>query len=271
MVLGVDIGNCTTKLSTGLTFESKVSKRQLLNQKGFIFQDKTYYIGDGNYETEYRKVNKKNTEIIFAYLTSLFYEPLRVVVGLPILQYQQDCTAFREKLLNLKIKNVIGVEVYPEGIGTIDSGIVIDIGGRTTDCALIRNINCQKKIENPISLPTGTFNLYSEFIKALNSRFCLDLKVEDAQEIIKNGLIIDGVSTDIRFAAETFKSFVEQLVNTLNIEYSLRSKSVVLVGGGSQLLSEPLLKRIPGAILHNDCIFANAKAFREVGEQIWQR
>jgi plasmid segregation protein ParM len=198
MIVGVDIGNYSTKVSNGIIFESKISKSSLLNKNGFTYDGHTYFVGEGTFDTEYRKLKKQNIEILFAYAISKFYEPIKVVVGLPISQYQQDNQEFRDRLMSMRLKNTIDIAVYPEGIGAADSGVIIDIGGRTTDCALIRFVDGQKKIENPISLPAGTLNLYSDFIKAINTRYCLDLKLDDAQDIIRNGLVLDGIKTDIR-------------------------------------------------------------------------
>ncbi|HEY8804806.1 MAG TPA: hypothetical protein VIM42_06820 [Clostridium sp.] len=46
-------------------------------------------------------------------------------------------------------------------VGSEFNGIIVDIGGRTTDIALLEN----RKAKKPYSLPIGTLNLYWDFIK----------------------------------------------------------------------------------------------------------
>jgi plasmid segregation protein ParM len=170
--------------------------------------------------------------------------------------------------------NIDDVEVYPEGAGAVVKtgfeGVIIDIGGRTTDACMITNEGEKKKIGNPYSIPRGTLNLYSDFIKVINSRHGLDLMPENADRIIRNGLKIEGEAVDFTIAMDVFRQFVESLVGDLQVEYSLKTNEVLLIGGGCNLLSKALSNRIPTARLINNPVFANANGFREVGEQLWR-
>ncbi|HYF75465.1 MAG TPA: ParM/StbA family protein [Candidatus Nitrosocosmicus sp.] len=287
MILGVDLGNYAVKTSKEVIFPSKCTKAaNILSSSPVLTEEGKIYIGEGSFDTEYRKVKKAHLRTLFLYAVALSSADLsnKVVVGLPISQFQQEKDELKNILLPQRI-NTIGVngisrkiciddiEVYPEGIGAITGseyeGIVIDIGGRTTDVCLVSDHDGNKKVKNPYSIAKGTLNLYSDFIKAINSKYGLDLSPDDADRILKKGLRVDGDNVDCSFAIEIFRQYVEELVNYLQVEYSLRTQEVLLIGGGSQLLYKALKNRIPGARLADNAVFANAVGFRKVGEQLW--
>jgi len=270
MIIGIDIGNYATKLSNGLTFPSKVSKvGNLIKNTSLTIDGATFYIGEGTYDTEYRKVKKHSIIPLFLYaITST--GATKAVVGLPMSQYRQDKDELRELLLQRHNVSVNGaqklsdVAVYPEGVIPDFNGVIIDIGGRTTDACLMHD----RKPENPFSMPIGTLNLYSDFIKQINSRHGLDLKPDDADRIIRNGLKINGEPVNV--SMDIFREYVDSLVNVLQIEYSIKTHDVLLIGGGCQLLHSALVKRIPAARLISNPVFANAINFQKVGEALWR-
>lgn len=284
MILGIDVGNYATKTSERVIFDSKVSLTNILGNNAIEIGGTSYQVGQGNYDTEYRKVSKESY-LVFLYtaiLQSTNDIDNQIVVGLPIGQYKEDKEVlkglvlsnrhYKGRYLNKKREIFItDVEVYPEGPGAVANdftGILIDIGGRTTDiCYIIGGI--KKKIENHKSIPQGTLNLYSSFINSLNSRHGLDLKLNDAERILKKGLKVDGLSVDISSSMNSFKEYIEELIKQLQLDYSLKTNEVALLGGGSELLYNPLKKRIPNSFLIDDPVFANARIFKEVGENIW--
>jgi plasmid segregation protein ParM len=289
MILGVDLGNYAVKTSREVIFTSKCSRvGNLLSSTAVTVSSGTYHIGDGGFDTEYRKVRKEHLKVLFLYAVALSGPDQinRVVVGLPLSQYKQDKDELRQLLLssrnnpieysgNSRVLTIDDVAVYPEGVGAVVGtpfeGIVVDIGGRTTDCCFITDSDGVKKVSNPFSLPKGTLNLYADFAKAVNSKYCLDLNSEDAERIIKRGsLTIDGEKVDFAFAMDIFKQFVDELVNKIRLEYRLRTEEVKLVGGGSQLLLKPIQNRLSGARPADNSIFANAIGFERVGRTIWR-
>lgn len=284
MILGIDIGNHATKSSKEFICLSKVSEiGSIINSKPIKINGKALYFNEGNFDTEYRKINKKYIRELFLYAIANSTNEIvnKVVVGLPISQYKEDRDRLKEILLQSKDNELDGihgriiikdVEVYPEGLGAIVGtefeGILIDIGGRTTDVCEVINANGAKKFNNAFSILKGTLNLYSDFIKLLNSKG-LDLRLDDAERILRNGLKIDGVAVDISGAMEVFKAYVNELVNSLQLEYSLQTQNIMLVGGGSQLLYKAIKNRIPAAMISSNPVFANAVGFKKVGEAIW--
>ncbi|MCX7771548.1 MAG: ParM/StbA family protein [Clostridia bacterium] len=287
MILGIDLGNFYTKTSRETLFTSKCSRKpNLIYNNSITLDGHTVYIGEGTHDTEYRKIKKQYLRHHFLFALGITSpDPVnKVVVGLPISQYKEDKSELKNMLsslsgiefkINSTLKKVnITVEVYPEGVaavvGTSFRGVFIDIGGRTTDAGFIYDENGMKKVDNPISIPRGTLNLYSDFVSVLNARYGLDMEPLDAELILKEGLRIDGKSADISFAMDTFKQYVEELISMLAVNYKLKTNPVLLIGGGGCTLQSPLMSRIPNAFIHEDAIFANAKGFKRVGELTWQ-
>lgn len=288
MIIGIDVGNATTITSEGIIFDSKLTNIEPLNECDCIVIDnKKYYIGEGDFDTTYRKVNKESYVTLMYSALALSSKDTHnnVVLGLPLSQYKEDKNTLinkvmkesnKEIILNGNAKKIIidDVEVFPEAIVTLEDdyeGIVIDIGGRTTDAALVENYRGKRKVINPISIPAGTINLYGDFINLLNGRFSLDLKLQDAERILKNGLLLDGKLQCIDFAIEVFQRFVTDLINRLQIEYSLRTNRISLTGGGAELFGETLKSRLgDGVQIQEDGLYANANNFCELGCSIWQ-
>jgi len=283
-ITGIDLGNYSVKTSERVNFLSKVSKEGNLisNTKVLTTSEGTFYLGEGEFDGEYRKIKKKYLKEMFIAAVALSSASVnnKVVVGLPLSQYTQDKAALKDILLSDRVHdiNMSGadrkiiiedVSVYPEGvaalIGSSFNGVICDIGGRTTDAAVIEG----HKVMKPYSLPVGTLNLYADFIKLINSKYGLDLRTDDAIRILQGGLEIYGEPQNIDFAMDVFKSYVETIVSELKISYSIKTLKVKLIGGGAQLLVRAFKKRIPNAELIDDTIFANALGFGEMGVKLW--
>lgn len=288
MILGVDLGNYATKTSKEIIFASKCSRiGNILKNTTLRTDQGTFYIEEGTHDTEYRKIKKEFLKPLFinAIAMSSTDSYNKVVVGLPLSQYKQDSEALKNILLTDRMQNVSinngptrkiileDVSVYPEGLGSVVGtdfeGIIVDVGGRTTDACLITDKDGAKKVNNPYSMPIGTLNLYSELIKIINSKG-LDLKMDDAERILKNGLKVDGHPIDFTPAMEVFKKYVNELVNNLQIEYSIRTQEVLLIGGGCQLLQAAIKNRVPNARMIENPVFSNANGFKRIGDSLWR-
>ena len=284
MIMGVDLGNYAVKTSKSVSFASKVSKTDNILNTSIVLTTTNgdFYMEEGPYDTEYRKIKKEYIKEMFLTAVALSTDEVtnQVCVGLPLSQYKEDKDVFKELLLKDRMQNISlngverkliieDVEVYPEGIAALVNkdfnGVIIDIGGRTTDIAQLYD----KKVRKPYSLPLGTLNLYSDFIKLVNGKYALDLKTEDAPRIIKDGLKIYGELQDISFAMDIFKSYVEGIVGELQVGYSIKTLDVMLVGGGAMMLHKPFKNRIPNVQLIDNTIFANAAGLKRRGEQVW--
>lgn len=288
MIVGIDIGNATIKTNKGILYDAKLTTIEPMNKCDTIkIDNKTYYLGEGEYDTTYRKIKKEGylTFLYSALALSSSASRNKVVLGLPLSQFKEDKSELINLILTNNHKKVVingkernleieDIEVFPEGVVTLADdyeGIVVDIGGGTTDIALVENYRGRRKIINPISFPLGTIKLYGGFIKALNSKFCLDLSIEDADRILRNGLFLEGEKVDIKFALDTFDNFVEKLVSNIQIEYSLKTNLISLTGGGGALLSDKLSKRLgKGVSLQEESIYSNARNYYELGCSLWE-
>ena len=288
MIIGVDIGSFATKTSKLVNFESRVSNvgNLVTDNLELNLNGEKYYIEEGTNETEYRKVLRNNSiKLLYAALfLSKSDRNVELVLGLPISQYKEDKDSLIEMICRNSILNgevngemqdyyIKKVEVYPEGIGVAPhefEGIVVDIGGRTTDTCLITQHNYRHKIDLPGSVPFGTIGLYSNFIAAINSKYGLDLKINDTERILKSGLKINSQLTDISFAKKIFFNFIDDLINKLQVDYSLKTNEIMFTGGGSILLEGIIKKRIQNATIAKNGVFANALAFQKYGEEIWR-
>ena len=289
-ILGVDVGNATTVTNTGVIIDSKTSKIKPITSCNKLEMDnEVVYIGEGEYDTTYRKLEKDTyLQLLYAAIalsTKSRTVSNQIVLGLPLSQYNEDKESLIQKVLSNNDKwinindterHIIidDVEVFPEGVFTVDDdyqGIVIDIGGRTTDCALIEVVRGKKKILDPISIPTGTINLYDKFIDSLNMELGLDLKLRDAERILESGLMLEGHKVNIDFAKRFIEEYSENLYRQLQLKYSLKTNIVTLTGGGADLVYNHLESKLgQGLIKQRDSIKANAKNFYEVGVSIFE-
>ncbi|MEG2289901.1 MAG: ParM/StbA family protein [Clostridium sp.] len=288
MILGVDIGNYSTKTSELSIFDSKVSiiGNILENNMKIELNREICYLGDGNFDTCYRKVEKESyIKLLFGALAlSTKERMIDLVLGLPLSQFNSDKDLLKERIMddryligkfNNEHKEYVirNIEVYPEGLGGIDNnyeGIILDIGGLTTDIALLEIKNNKRKIINPLSLNQGTLHLYSNFIKVINSKYSLDLTSNDTERILRNGLKINGETKNITFAMDVFKEFTEGIIRQLNVEYSLSTNNLAMLGGGGIILAKSIIKRVPQAFLVDEPLFANANNFKKRGVSLWE-
>ena len=271
MILGVDVGNYYTKTSTGVSFMSKVANAPgILTNTPVTIKEKTMYLGEGEIDTEYRKAYKESYLYLLlgAIQRSTTDKNNKVVVGLPLSQYKADKAYLINRILQSGI--VQDVEVQPEGAIAVEptyTGIVVDIGGGTTDICLIKREGMKRLILEPYSIPKGILNLESEFINQVNSSYGLDLQPVDADRIIQEGLFIYGEPK--QFSMEVYKTFVESLVRRIQVDYSLKTNNITLVGGGAHKLYKAFKKRIPQTQLIQNSFFANAEAYAKVGRCLW--
>ena len=238
-------------------------------------------------DTTYRKVDKESYINYMYCLLALSTETVhnKIVLGLPLSQFSNDRTELINMVMhnNNKIVNINGEEkpiiiddvaVMPEGISTLPEGvdsIIVDVGGLTTDVALVTYVRGKRKIENPISIATGTIHLYTDFINKLNNKYSLDLKFDDAERILENGLTLDGNKKDIDFALQMHKSFYKDLVNQLQVTYSIRTNPTSLTGGGASIIYDSLKSKFgDGVTIQDNPIFANARNFYELGTSIFK-
>lgn len=294
--IGVDYGNCNLKTSEGIIFPSKVKVSENLFNADceVIFEGKKYIVGEGEYDTTLDKTEKENfLPVVCAALgLSTRENIIKVVLGLPINQFKSKKEQLLETISNNKVLKFIlngdqreiiieEATVYPEGIATYYSLgsllrqdlkdkeiIILDIGGRTTDIALLKS--GKRAISKSTSLNVGMINIYSDLVNEINEKFTLGVTIEDAEGIIKKGLEVDGEKIDTSFMKDIIKNNIDKVFKELNINYPVRTSPILVTGGGGEAFFKSIKKRYPTAILVEDYMFSNAKGLKKVGEKLWE-
>ena len=259
------------------------------------FNGELFIIGEGDYDTNLNKLSKENLlpMLCLAAGLSTKEEFIRVVLGLPINQYRSNKNKMLEiieenKILNFKLNGLdrcICIEeasIFPEGVATyysldiekrkalVDQDLIIlDIGGRTTDIALLK-AGKKRSVAKSTSLDVGMINIYNDMINEINSLYTLGLNIEDAEGILKNGLEVDGEKQDTSFIKNIVKNNIEKVFKELNISYPVRTSPLIVTGGGGKSFFKSLKKRYPTAQLVEDNLFSNAIGYKRVGDKLWQ-
>ena len=296
--IGVDLGNCNIKTSKGVIVPSLITKGEnYLISTGYqiAFNNEVFIIGEGNYDTNLDKISKENLlpMLCLALGLSTKEEFIRMVIGLPINQYRTKKDKMIEviennKILNFKLngeERTIYIEdaaIFPEGVATyysldvdkrkalIDKDlIVLDIGGRTTDIALLK-AGKKRSVAKSTSLDVGMINIYNDMINEINSIYTLGLNIEDAENIIKNGLEVDGEKKDTTFIKNIIRNNIEKVFKELNISYPVRTSPILVTGGGGISFFKSIKKRYPSAQIIEDNLFSNALGYKKVGEKLWR-
>jgi len=286
LILGVDIGNYSTKVYPNVLFKSSVETNEnIMGSKIKLeINNETFYIGESNIETMLNKANKDN--IIPLLVTAILQASAdtfnSVVVGLPVGQYKEHKDRLKERIMNYKYKNlklngidrnlvIRECEVYPESLATYyalnwkDDCIIIDIGGRTTDICYIRN----GKLVNNSTLAVGTLNIYSDISKYLNNKYALNIDYEYAEKIIQRGFLkVDNNNVDLDFIKEILKNNFFKINKELELNYPVSTEKIILTGGGGKLFENAFKKRY-NTKLPDDYLFSNALGFKKIGEVLW--
>lgn len=296
--IGIDLGNCNLKTSKKIMVPALITRGgNYLISTGYEinFNGELFIIGEGDYDTNLNKLSKENLlpMLCLAAGLSTKEEFIRVVLGLPINQYRSNKNKMLEiieenKILNFKLNGLdrcICIEeasIFPEGVATyysldiekrkalVDQDLIIlDIGGRTTDIALLK-AGKKRSVAKSTSLDVGMINIYNDMINEINSLYTLGLNIEDAEGILKNGLEVDGEKQDTSFIKNIVKNNIEKVFKELNISYPVRTSPLIVTGGGGKSFFKSLKKRYPTAQLVEDNLFSNAIGYKRVGDKLWQ-
>ena len=136
----------------------------------------------------------------------------------------------------------------------------------TTDITLFIN----NKIANVLTVPVGMLKIYQDVITYINTNYTQNLVLEDAEFIIKDGLILRGKKIDVSFISCILKRHFDSLYKELQLKFNVNKGYVYLTGGGSLLLQYAFKNRLNNVIVSDDCLFDNSIGFKRVGESLWQ-
>lgn len=289
MKRGIDVGNYSLKEFPSINIKSLVTTEEnvLGSNLCLEYEGKKYFIGEGKFETELNKSNKKNflPLLLTGTLLNIPKESVfqQIVCGLPINQYEANRKILKDMVLRNRVREVVfnkeprkivitDFEVYPEGVGayysfnTNDDCIIVDIGGRTTDIAYIANGELKKHS----TVVVGTINIYKDIADKLNADYSLDLDIFMAEKILDKGYFeLDGNKTDLRFITEILKDSFVKINDDLILKFPCRTEKIVLVGGGYKLFQKAFKNRYPNSYVADNPIYANSIGFGRVAKKLW--
>lgn len=293
MILGIDLGNFSIKTSEDMSFISKISEMISFNEKNnFVLDGVNYSIGEGEFSTDWNKSRKENLlPMLFYSIAKCSREEInQVVIGLPIQQYKKEKEMLKKQIENNRVKEIIiggerrnilisDIDIAPEGaaayynlsqeiknkIGTRQL-IIVDIGGRTTDVCIFKN----KAITDVKTIPVGMLNIYQEIVDHVNTEYIESFKLEEGEQILKEGLLINGVYKDNSFIKPILIKNFNSIWKEIQLKFNTSLGYVLLTGGGSGVLKQAFKNRLGNSLLMSDNpLFDNALGFKKVGESLW--
>ncbi len=293
MIIGVDLGNCSAKTDQRVSFLSKVSEEESFNEENLvIYEGQKLLVGEGEFATDWNKSLKPNTlPLLYTALAKSSLEDVfEVVLGLPIEKYKKNKDVLKElieenrmKSVQLKgesVRNILisDISIAPEGAAAyynlsstnkqlIGSKplIIVDIGGITTDVCLFIN----KKIVKVKTIPTGMLNVYSDVVKKVNNDYDENFKLEEGENILKDGLFLEGENKDISFIKPILIKHFNSIWKVLQFEFEVNKGYVLLTGGGSIRFRQAFKNRLKNLILSDDPIYDNVMGFKALGENLF--
>jgi plasmid segregation protein ParM len=210
-----------------------------------------------------------------------------LVVGLPIGQFKSqkdklvkmilgynNCEIiYKGKEMNIKINNVYPL---PQSIGALlslkdvsNNAIIFDWGGLTIDIAYIEFNN-----GNPILIKFDTWTqgiqtIYGKLINKVNEKYNLTREISFAENILVNGLLIDGAEVSLDFLVGTIREYIEPIVTEFRLNYPASNVPIYLTGGVStiQMVVDLFKIHFPHSKVMPNGQFANAIGYGKVAEQ----
>lgn len=287
-ILGIDNGYSFTKDSDGHIFKSSFANSQMLSSSTKLaINGRTYYVGSGSTTCDVDKIESEmNMVTTVACLCKCQESEFKLVVGLPIGQYNEQKDRFREKVINYCRLNVEcngkqrkfsinDVIVAPQGAsilyyaGVQSDCVIVDVGGLTIDVAQIDFENCIPRIAKSNTYYKGMRTLYSRIIESVNMKYNLRMDIEDADKIIRNGLIYKGERQSLDFLQTTLTDYITPIYEELKLNYNTNAYPIILCGGGANFLYRAMCKRFGKVILIDNSQFANAIGYYHLGIKNW--
>lgn len=294
MIIGVDKGTAYTKTSELISFKSTIreySKNELdfSQDKTIVEYNKRKYVigGSGKTNTNLFKSEQEETKLLVLAGIALSYPSdtrveTHLVTGLPIgrIGYERDNMKrlfqyTNNTLLVNNQKHIINigmVEVFPEGASSFyhlqdaDNGLIIDIGGLSTDVALYVK---GKKLEKYSTYRLGILPLYREIANHLGSKYSLTLNEWSVQELLQDGLFIDGVKEEIDMS-HIVNQYIQEIIQALEFDYNMpQIQQIFLTGGGGEFLYSYIRKIIPRIKLMDNPRFTNVLTYKLLGEVLF--
>lgn len=299
MIMGYDDGNGFAKTSTGFIIPSKFTKYDTSftgkNLTRITLDGITYTIGDGVYDTNQHKFRDTERRALMLACLALSSKQnnFQIVAGLPINQYKQYKDEYRDILLANRINNITinnvkrtiivdDVIVTAQCLGVYNSLstqykqdfatmpiIIVDIGTGTTDISCIELQNGKREITKYNTIWEGTLKLYNDIIHQINLTYELDLRVENALDILRQGLYVYGKKVPLTFLKDIILMHFNEIIKELELNYPLKTGYILLSGGGAYLYNGLFKNKYANTVIVPQSQLANAIGFKEEGVSKW--
>jgi len=243
-------------------------------------------IGDGNLEFD-KSDSEMNRVTTFTDLCLDGDNEYNLVVGLPISQYKAQCNKFKQiimdynkcevifkgRKMNIKINNVF---VIPQGVGALlslneklNDAIIFDWGSLTIDIArIIFDSDGNPVIKDYDTWIEGIQKIYGKLINKVNETYNLTLDISEAENILVNGLYINGISVSLDFLTSTIEAFIAPKLRDFKFNYPVAITPIYLAGGVFEikLIVDIMLSHFPHAKVIPNSQRANAIGFGRFAE-----
>lgn len=294
MLIAVDKGTTYTKTSKQISFKSTIREYQDneldFSQDKIIVKhnNKQYVIGEeGKTNTDLFKSQQEETKLLILVAIALsnpteIKQQTDLITGLPIarigyekddmkklFQYTHNNIIINERKYNIEINKT---EIFPEGASSFyylqdaNNGLIIDIGGLTIDTSLFEK---DKILTEYATYRMGVMPLYREIANYIGSKYSLTLNEWSIQDILKNGLSIDGEKVELD-VSNIINSYIQKIIQALEFNYNIPAiKNIFLTGGGGIFLYPYIKKTIPRIQLMDNAEFTNVLTYQLLGEVLF--
>lgn len=293
-VIAVDKGTAYTKTSNLISFKSTIREYNT-NELNFSqdkiiveYLNKKYVIGEnGRTNTNLFKSEQEETKLLVLAAIILSnpnerYFKTHLVTGLPIgrIGYERD---YMKRLFQYTSNKIImnntpytvdigRTEIFPEGassfyyIQDVNEGLIIDIGGLSIDTALYTK---NKKLSKYSTYRLGVLPLYREIANYIGSKYSLTLNEWAVNDILENGLSIDGVKVDLD-VSDIISCYLQQIIQALEFDYNIPSIQNIFITGGGGMFLYSYMKNIMSRVqLMKNARYSNVLSYRLLGEVLF--
>lgn len=290
MIKGLDNGYKFTKDNALNIFKSAYSEvnTSVVGAYEIEIDGKNYYVGVGEGTVDVDKIESNTNKICT--LTDLCLsneDHFKLVVGLPIRQYNESKDRFAETIRSYSKSHVIfggkerkihidDVYVFPQGAAAHYASdckqgdyILVDIGGLTIDAAYIEQNGLKAKVMKCDTWYKGMLTLFSNVIDVVNAKYGTTSDPEYAERILTTGLRIFGEKQSLEFLTPTLKAYIDPIVQELKVAYPFKTAPIYLCGGGATLLHPVFSKHFPDCKVFDNPQFANAIGMHRIGLAKW--
>ena len=151
--------------------------------------------------------------------------------------------------------------------------LIVDIGGSTTDVALLEGNGLNREVVKTHSVSYGMHNIYNEIKNYIEDNTDdKNISLEKCERILDGTFIhsVDGVDTDLTFLGDILLEGTVRILKDIKLKFGndFKSANMLVCGGGSKHLYKYLKVVQPNAI-KVESITANAEGYKKVGDIKW--